>query len=660
MSQSVMPTLPDSFSSVTINGEEYMPTPRELDPSFPEDRVWTQWPPDAAFLTNPEWFNVLGEDKITQRRIWSVPTESGQLEQFRQLLHEYPDQGLEMMFAAAVKGKPHILRFLLSQGVKATAKDADDDDMTATPLHAAAYQGCSECVRVLMEDGKVSPNAVDHIGGTPLMRACWGAHPEIVRYLLDAGADVTTRQSEPAMEDDDALGTNALEFAAGAGCFECVKLVLERAKELGIDTTGLITPVALAAAGAGDNLEMLTKLLEIAGYPGLPQDGVADLEVWEGEADGRDDGSSPPLHLTLTDQMMDTVERTFARAVESASRKTLAPLLTYIIRSRRPESTEYHWTALKDSTFQSLADAIISYARHSDTEEHEKALALLLDLVLSPESRFTATKPEIRRFMHIVLKDAFFFACQYDRLNIVRLLTENEKYAAQVDVNHLARGVAPAGTTPLYTAAGSGNYRVLEFLLAEYGERLDVHKGSGGFANGPTALWIAVWNANAGSVRLLLEERGGPVDSIDEGARPRKLGEEGKEQPRVGEDVVRANGDGSGEGERAADDGSGEERRVVGYDSEKEKAKLIVTATKTHRSPVRLISEAVWTGSMGKSLPETGNKGFTADESGHQLHFVILELEEADAVWWHKLTIRKSDGELLSQEVDGRPLKEEE
>ena len=182
---------PKSFSMITINGEEYMPRPHEVDPNVSEDMVWTQYPLSNLFCSDPGYYDALGQDLIVQRRIWAIPTESGQVDQYRQLLHERPDRALDMIFAAAAKGKTHVVRFLLEQGVKATANEAEDDDPTLVPLHAAAYQGRLECVKILVEEGKLNLDTLDEIGGTPLMRASRGKHPDIVEYLLDAGADLT-------------------------------------------------------------------------------------------------------------------------------------------------------------------------------------------------------------------------------------------------------------------------------------------------------------------------------------------------------------------------------------------------------------------------------------------------------------------------------------
>ncbi|KAH6655232.1 ankyrin repeat-containing domain protein [Truncatella angustata] len=579
-----MAARPKNMSMITVNGEKYWPTPHELDPGVPEDMVWHQYPYNSLWLSDPNWYDSLGQDAIAQRRIWAIPSEPDQVKAFEQLLVDMPDRALDMMFAAAVKGRPHVIRFLLEQGVKATPNKTEGDDETLVPFHAAAGNGHLDCVKIFIEEVGLSANTFDDLGGTAIMRASWKAQsPEVVRYLLEKGADITVRQKpHPGGEP----GTSVFEFAAGGGNVECAKAILAKAQELGLNTSTLATPVALEAAAGTPNdeaLGMLDLVLQVGGYPRQNSDGD-----WEGDI------------ASLTDSKKDALETAFARASRQGQWSTLKPLFAYI--DSREEDGSYHWKALRPETIESLLGGILS-AVERDDEDHQAAFTYLHDIALSPESRLTtASLQEIRNSL---LGDVFFHACEHGSHNMARFLSSQH----EIDVNHLSRNVEPLFSSSLYTAAGSGHDKVVESLFSEQGGSLNIHKGTGKFINGPTPLWITVWNGHVSTVELLLCH-GGPVEFIDEALT------------------------------RGANSG-----------------RVIATAKKAFRSPVNLISEDVWTREHG-ALGETEITGLVWDDEGNQIHYVVLNADIAVLQQWDRIQLRKSDDELKSMEKDGRELKE--
>ncbi|RYP93321.1 hypothetical protein DL770_000510 [Monosporascus sp. CRB-9-2] len=202
------------------------------------------------------------------------------------------------------------------------------------------------------------------------------------------------------------------------------------------------------------------------------------------------------------------------------------------------------------------------------------------------------------------LDEAFFWAAQYGCVRMMRLIASRHE---RLDVNHLSRRLEPYFTTALYTAAGSGHAAAVEYLLPEHGERLDVHMGIGRFANGITALGVAVWNGHHDTVRLLLERAGGLVEFLDKAVRLDK----------------------------------GDAGAVVAATHGKE----------VLRAPVRVVSEDAWRRERGGDGLQ-GEKGSTWDEERNEVHYVVIRLEEADAAWWSRLQIRKSDEELVAMEKD--------
>lgn len=575
---------PAGVSMMTINGEQYMPTPHEVNPEFPDTMTWTQFPPNELWLEDMDWYDALGQDQIKQRRIWAIPSEAGQAEAFEKLLHDFPNRALDMMFCAAVKGKPHMIRFLLGKGVKATANEADGDDMALVPFQAAAANGNLECVKIFVEEARLSVDLSDDIGGTPLMRACSCNHPEIVRYLLEKGADIRIRQSVSVDGIEGEPGVDAFEFAVGSGCLEGARAILNRAEELGQDTATLATPLALAGAAQSKTTELLGLLLKLGRYPTLRSDGQ-----WDGDIS------------LLTDPMKEALEGALEAAVQQGRWESLEPVFAYI-NSLKSDGT-HNWTTLQAKTTAALLEGIISTAGQ-DSKLNQDAFILLNGTLLDPRSRFTTA--DIQASKGEVIGDTFFWACRHGSLNMARLIASE---SPGVDINHLSAKVPPVSTSSLYIAAGNGHSDILAYLFDEHEGEPAIHIGVGLFANGPTALWAAVWNGHADSADILVRH-GGPVHDVDDAVK-------------AAENAMRA----------------------------------VVAATKGFRAPVSVVSESAWTRDHGE-LDSDIVKGTTIHQ-GDEIHYVVLRLEEGNLRKWDRLEVRKPDAELFSMEKDGRDLKRE-
>ncbi|RYP03636.1 hypothetical protein DL764_005015 [Monosporascus ibericus] len=325
---------PREIEPMVVDGEAYMPLPHEVYPELPEDYVWSQRPPHPAFLEDPDWYDALGQDLVKQRRIRARDSESEQVEEFRRLLAERPDRGLDMLFGAAVKGKAHVVRFLLGAGVRPTADKGGADDGSLAPLYAAAFHGHGECVEILAAGRE--------------------ARAEVVRLLIDAGADIFVRQKKAADSDEDGddeehadvaeEGANAFELAALGGSIECAELVVGRAEQLGTPRAELVTALTLASAARSDGLDVLGFVLDTGGFPRPPAGGEGGGGAWDTDA--------------LTDGMKEKIEKAFARKLRAGKHKALRPLFAYIGDSRRKASAaaadggkpQPYWTSLSDET----------------------------------------------------------------------------------------------------------------------------------------------------------------------------------------------------------------------------------------------------------------------------------------------------------------------
>lgn len=137
----------------------------------------------------------------------------------------------------AVKaGDASSVRAVLARG-RAQVATAERDGTTA--LHWAAQQDRADLVRLLLDAG-ADARAANRYGATPLAVACLSAGAPVVSALLDAGADPNTSSGE---------GQTALMTAARAGKAEVVRLLLARgatveAKERWRGQTALMWAVA--------------------------------------------------------------------------------------------------------------------------------------------------------------------------------------------------------------------------------------------------------------------------------------------------------------------------------------------------------------------------------------------------------------------------------
>jgi ankyrin repeat protein len=102
----------------------------------------------------------------------------------------------------------------------------DDDKFRITPLTYAAIYGHVEVVRVLLEGGANVDTASD-IGRTALHEAATFDHLDVCRLLLDWGAKVDRL---------DKLRYTALHWAALLGHLSVVKLLVERGADVSVES----------------------------------------------------------------------------------------------------------------------------------------------------------------------------------------------------------------------------------------------------------------------------------------------------------------------------------------------------------------------------------------------------------------------------------------
>ena len=136
---------------------------------------------------------------------------------------DHTEQSAYLIATSEVGADPRLLELMLANGADVAALDSFD----GTGLIRAAERGYVEIVRRLLETG-IEIDHVNRLGWTALLEAIilgegGPEHTEVVRLLVDAGADVDLA---------DANGVTPLEHARSQG-FDEIAAILEQAGATG-------------------------------------------------------------------------------------------------------------------------------------------------------------------------------------------------------------------------------------------------------------------------------------------------------------------------------------------------------------------------------------------------------------------------------------------
>ncbi|KAF5307348.1 hypothetical protein FQR65_LT07065 [Abscondita terminalis] len=346
-------------------------------------------------------------------------------------------------------GHTDVVKFLLEHG----ANVEDHNENGHTPLMEAASAGHVELAKILLIHGAGINTHSNEFKESALTLACYKGHLDMVRFLLEAGADQEHKTDEMH---------TALMEASMDGHVEVARLLLDSGAQVNMPTDSFESPLTLAACGGHVDLAML-----------LIERGANIEEV-------NDEGYTPLME-----------------AAREGHEEMVALLLSQgaNINAQTDETQETALTLACCGGFSEVADFLIKAGADielgASTPLMEAAQEGHLELV-----KYLLENNANVRAQTQTGDTALTYACENGHTDVADLLLQ---FGA--DLEHESEG----GRTPLMKACRAGHLCTVQFLISK---GADVNRQTTN--NDHTPLSLACAGGHLTVVELLLAHRADP------------------------------------------------------------------------------------------------------------------------------------------------------
>lgn len=320
-----------------------------------------------------------------------------------------PQANTPLMYACA-GGHLDVVKLLIEHGANVEDHNANGH----TPLMEAASAGHVAVAKILVENGASINSHSDEFKESALTLACYKGHLDMVRFLLEAGADQEHKTEEMH---------TALMEASMDGHVEVARLLLDSGAQVNMPADSFESPLTLASCGGHVELAML-----------LLERGANIEEV-------NDEGYTPLMEAAREGQEeMVALLLTQGADINAQTEETQETALTLACCSNSIEVAE----------FLIKAGANIEAGANTPLMEasQEGHLELVKHLIAAGANVNATTASG---------ETALMYACENGHTNVAEILLD-----AGADLEHEAEG----GRTPLMKAARAGHLCTVRFLVS--------------------------------------------------------------------------------------------------------------------------------------------------------------------------------------------------